>query len=60
LGREAGNWTIEAVLNGTPISQSALPTPRVKRPDPLYTVDQLARLVLPVDESLKECIRTSC
>ncbi len=60
IGAEAGNWTIAALPNGTPISQSELPTPRVTRPDPLYTVDQLAQLVLAVGERVKECIRTSC
>jgi hypothetical protein len=60
VGAEAGNWTIAALPTGTPISQSDLPMPRVTRADPLYTVDQLARLVLAVDEKATECIRTSC
>jgi WD40-like Beta Propeller Repeat len=60
VGAEAGNWTIEALPSATSISQSELPTPRVTRPEPLYTVDQLARLVLAVDERVKECVRTSC
>ncbi len=60
IGAEAGNWTIEALPSGTPISQGELPKPRVTRPDPLYTVDQLAWLVLAVDERIQECMRTSC
>jgi hypothetical protein len=32
----------------------------VTRPDPLYMVDQLAQLVLAVDERIEECIRTNC
>ncbi len=57
---ETGNWTIAALPNGTPISQGQLATPRVTRSDPLYTVDQLARLVRAVDEAFRECTRTSC
>jgi hypothetical protein len=60
IGAEAGNWSIGALPNGTSSSQSELPTPRVTRPDPLYTVDQLAQLVLAVDESVKDCIGTNC
>jgi hypothetical protein len=60
VGAEAGNWTIAALAGGTPISQSDLPTPQVTRADPLYTVDQLAQLVLAVDEGTRECIRTGC
>jgi Tol biopolymer transport system component len=60
VGAEAGNWTIGAA-DPTPSSQSEVPTPLVvTRPDPLYTVDQLAQLVLAVDERIKECMRTSC
>jgi hypothetical protein len=53
IGAEAGNWTIEALPNGTSVSQSELPSPRVTRPDPVYTIDQLAQLVLAVDEAVK-------
>jgi hypothetical protein len=60
IGAEAGNWTIATLPNGTPLSQGELPTPRVTRPDPLYTVDQLAQLVLAVDKRVRECIRTNC
>jgi hypothetical protein len=60
IGAEAGNWTIAALPNGTPLSQGELPKPRVTRPDPLYTVDQLAQLVLAVDRRIEECTRTSC
>lgn len=60
IGAEAGNWTMGAA-DRTPISQGEVPTPVVvTRPDPLYTVDQLAELVLAVDERIEECIRTSC
>jgi TolB protein len=50
VSAEAGNWTIATLPNGTPLSQGELPKPRVTRADPLYTVDQLAQLVLAVDE----------
>jgi hypothetical protein len=60
IGAEAGNWTIEALPNGTPVSQSELPKPRVTRPNLPYTVDQLAQLVLAVDKRIQECIQTSC
>ena len=60
IGAEAGNWTIAALPNETSLSQGELPKPRVTRPDPLYTVDQLAQLVLDVDERIKECMRTNC
>jgi TolB protein len=60
IGAEAGNWTIGAA-DPTPSSQGEAPTPLVvTRPDPLYTVDQLAQLVLAVDRRVEECIRTSC
>jgi hypothetical protein len=60
IGAEAGNWTMGAA-DPTPSSQSEVPTPVVvTRPNPLYTVDQLARLVLAVDERIEECMRTSC
>jgi hypothetical protein len=60
VGVEAGNWTIAALPKGTPVSQSELPTPRVTRPDPLYTVDRLAELAQAIDERTQACIRTSC
>jgi TolB protein len=60
VGAEAGNWTIGAA-DPTPSSQSEVPTPLVvTRPAPLYTVDQLAQLVLAVDERVDECVRSSC
>jgi hypothetical protein len=58
VGAEAGNWTIATLPNGTPLSQGELPKPRVTRSDPLYTVDQLAQLVLAVDKKVQECIQT--
>lgn len=58
-GAEAGNWTIEP-LPTTPISQGQLSSPQVTRAEPLYTVDQLARMVQAVDEAALACIRESC
>jgi WD40-like Beta Propeller Repeat len=52
VAAEAGNWTIATLPNGTPLSQGELPKPRVTRRDPLYTLDQLAQLVLAVDERI--------
>jgi hypothetical protein len=59
IGAEAGNWTIAPLGNG-PVSQSDLPSPRVTRTDPLYTVERLGRLVQAVDEKARACIRTRC
>jgi hypothetical protein len=56
---EAGNWTTAPLPSGA-VSQSELPSPGVTRPDPLYTVDQLARLVQAVDEAVRSCIESSC
>jgi hypothetical protein len=50
---EAGNWTIASLPSSTPAAQQDLPTPRVTRPEPLYTVYRLAQLVLAVDEGTR-------
>jgi hypothetical protein len=49
---EAGNWAIPPLPTAA-VSQSDLPAPQVTRTDPLYTVDQLARLVQAVDEAAR-------
>jgi hypothetical protein len=59
VGAEAGNWTIAPLASGA-LSQSELPIPRVTRPDPLYTAEQLGQLVRAVDEKTRACRRTSC
>ena len=59
VGAEAGNWTLAPLPHG-PISQGMLSTPKVTRAEPLYTVEQLGRLVRAVDERTQRCIRTSC
>ena len=59
VGAEAGNWTIAALPSG-PVGQDQLPNPRVTRPDPLYSVEQLARLVQSVDQGTRDCVRTGC
>ena len=56
---QAGNWTIAALPSG-PVGQDQLPNPRVTRPDPLYSVEQLARLVKSVDQGTRDCVRTGC
>jgi len=53
VGAEAGNWTIAPLSTAAPVGQSGLSTPQVTRPDPLYTLEQLARLVLAVDASTR-------
>jgi len=60
IGAEAGNWTIAGFDGATPVSSTDLPSPQVTRPDPLYTVAQLAQLVQAVDERVQACISTSC
>ncbi len=60
VGAEAGNWTIATLPKGTPISKGGLSTPRVTRSGPLYTVEQLGRLVRAVDERTRQCVREHC
>ena len=55
VAAEAGNWTISGVLGGSPGSLE-----QITRPDPLYTVDELGRLVLAVDEKASRCIQAGC
>ena len=50
LGAEAGNWTIATLPDGSPANPDELPMPRVTRPEPLFTVEQLGRLLQAVDE----------
>jgi Tol biopolymer transport system component len=57
VGAEAGNWTIVAPADD---AIGGLIFPRVTRPEPLYKVEELARLVQAVDEKTRECVRTSC
>jgi hypothetical protein len=52
IGAEAGNFTITPLGSHTTSTEAALSTPRVTRPQPLYTVGQLGRLVRAVDESV--------
>ena len=59
VGAEAGNWTTTALPNG-PVNQTSLSQPRVTRSEPLYTVEELARLVQAIDERTRECLRTGC
>jgi hypothetical protein len=59
IGAEAGNWTIGPLATGT-VSQGQIPAPEVTRSDPLYTVEQLAQLVLTVDEKTRECVAIAC
>jgi hypothetical protein len=60
VGAEAGNWTMATLPDGSAMSQGDLATPRVTRSDPLYTVEQLADVVLAVDEGTRACVRTNC
>jgi hypothetical protein len=50
ISAEAGNWTLAPLAEGTSVTQSELPAPRVTRSNPVYTVQQLGRLVQAVDE----------
>jgi hypothetical protein len=59
VGAEAGNWTIAALPSGG-VSHGSLPSPKVTRADPLYTVEGLGRLVRAVDERTRACLREDC
>jgi hypothetical protein len=59
VGAEAGNWTMASLPSGG-VSQGSLPSPKVTRTDPLYTVEQLGRLVRAVDERTRACLREKC
>jgi hypothetical protein len=59
VGAEAGNWTIAPLPEGS-VSQGSLPSPKVTRTDPLYTLEQLGRLVRAVDERTRACLREKC
>jgi hypothetical protein len=60
VGAEAGNWTIAPLPDDIPIPESEPAMPRVTRRAPLYTVDQLARLVRTVDAATRDCLMTDC
>jgi hypothetical protein len=60
-GAEAGNWTIEPLSTAGSISQSQLSAPTVTRAEPLYTVEELGRLLQAVDEAVSRlCRRVNC
>jgi hypothetical protein len=59
VGAEAGNWTLGA-LPSVVSGANDLPVPQVTRPEPLYTVGELAQLVEAVARSARQCIRTNC
>jgi hypothetical protein len=58
IGAEAGNWTLSSPSGQA--TRVGLSTPRVTLPEPLYSVEELGRLVQRVDELAQACIRTSC
>ena len=60
VGAEAGNWTLAPIRDDSPTPETGLGMPRVTRPDPLYTVDRLSRLVRTVDETTSGCIDAGC
>jgi hypothetical protein len=57
-GAEAGNWTL--VLPRGPLRPSDRISPTVTRPEPVYTVEQLGRLVRAVDAAARRCIVADC
>jgi hypothetical protein len=59
VGAEAGNWSLPPLPAGT-LGPGGLGTPAVTRTQPLYTVDQLGKLVQAVDEATRRCASTSC
>jgi hypothetical protein len=58
VAAETGNWTVTP--QGGPVSQDELASPEVTRADPLYTVEELGRLVLLVDERVHACLEDGC
>lgn len=60
VGAEAGNWTLAPAAEETSVGQSELPGLRVTRSSPLYTVQQLGRLVQAVDVGARRCIEAGC
>jgi hypothetical protein len=60
VGAEAGNWLLAALTDETSLSQGGLPMPRVTRPDPVYSIVQLGRLVKVIDESVRRCLNAGC
>jgi hypothetical protein len=60
VAAEAGNWTLAPLAEGTSVSQSELPMPRVTRSSLVYSVQQLGRLVQAVDVRARRCIRAGC
>src|SRR5918992_5075883 len=60
VAAEAGNWLLAALADETSLSEGGLPMPRVTRPDPVYSIAQLGRLVQAVDESVRRCLNAGC
>ena len=51
ISAEAGNWTLSSPAGST--DHGGLPMPRVTRPDPLFSVADLARLVQEVERAIR-------
>jgi hypothetical protein len=58
VAAEAGNWIIDGIPPS--VTQGDLPTPEITRADPVYSVGQLADVVLAIDQRTRECFRHSC
>jgi sugar lactone lactonase YvrE len=58
VAAETGNWTLTP--QGGPVSQHELASPEVTRADPLYTVEELGRLVRLLDERVHACLEDGC
>jgi hypothetical protein len=59
ISAEAGNFAAP-VLPGGSVSQGQLSPAQVTREDPLYTVGQLGKIMMAVDQAVQNCLRTSC
>jgi len=59
VSAEASNWSIGQGLK-PPRPGLELPPMPVTRPEPLFSVDELAQLVLAVDELTRACIEAGC
>ena len=58
VGAEAGNWSLPPLP--PTVAPGGTGTPQVTRTDPIYTVEQLGRLVRAVDAAARRCANSDC
>jgi hypothetical protein len=59
ISAEAGNFAAPVLPVGS-VTQGQLSPAQVTREDPLYTVGQLGKIMMAVDQAVQNCLRTSC